>query len=385
MMLNLVSSEPNYVNLLSDMEAILYIGTAQSLFASFILLTKRPKTISDKILVVWFFIIALGLGKSLLHRLDLVNIPSASLIFTYGPLLYLYVSSVIKENFRFKPIYTLHLIPFVLFALLAYATEWARFSINGNASEGYILLFGVVFLSTLTYYIYKVFRMLKKHSANIDNTFSYHSQHINLNWVKYISIVFTITFAFTVLYGMLRKYADVYIIDPGFITSTGFTLLAFSFSFFAFKQPQIFNVNRRDVRYEYDLPLKPKQENKYERSGLKDDEADRYLKRLIEYTEINKPYLKGDLTIQEIADNIDVPKHYLTQILNEKIRKNFYTFINEYRVAAVKEMFANSNYNHYTLLAIAYECGFNSKSSFNGIFKKMTGQTPSEYRTAIGI
>ncbi len=384
-MLILADSESICVNLLSDMEAILYIGTAQSLFASFILLTKRPKTISDKILVAWFFIIGVGLGRSLLSRLGYVKIPSSALIFTYGPILYIYVRSVIQENFRFKKIYLLHLLPLVVFAVLSYSTEWARFSIKEDAHDSYILVFGTAFLSTLTYYIYNVFRLLKRHSANIDNTFSYHSQHINLSWVKYISIVFTFTFSITVIYGMLIRYTDIYIIEPGFISSTGFTLLAFSFSFFAFKQPQIFNVSRRDARYEFDLPDKVKTENKYERSGLKDDEADRYLKKLIEYTEINKPYLKGDLTIQEIADNIDIPKHHLTQILSEKIKKNFYTFINEYRVNAVKDMFANSNYNHYTLLAIAYECGFNSKSSFNGIFKKMTGKTPSEYRSGIGV
>jgi len=70
----------------------------------------------------------------------------------------------------------------------------------------------------------------------------------------------------------------------------------------------------------------------------------------------------------------------LSQIINENFNRNFYDLINEYRVKEVKKCLSNQKYNNFTLLGIAYECGFNSKASFNGVFKKFTGLTPSEFK-----
>jgi AraC-like DNA-binding protein len=76
----------------------------------------------------------------------------------------------------------------------------------------------------------------------------------------------------------------------------------------------------------------------------------------------------------------DIPRHYITQVLNENYKKNFFTFINEYRVREVIERFSDQKFDHYTILAIAFDAGFNSKSTFNTIFKSQIGITPSKYR-----
>jgi AraC-like DNA-binding protein len=123
-------------------------------------------------------------------------------------------------------------------------------------------------------------------------------------------------------------------------------------------------------------------EEKYHRSGLKPDEAEKILQKLLEYMENEKPYLNDELTIQELSAKLNVSKHHLTQVLNINLGKNFFTFINEYRIEAVKKRLVDPNYDHLTILGIAYDCGFNSKSSFNGLFKQYTGVTPSEYRKA---
>ena len=89
------------------------------------------------------------------------------------------------------------------------------------------------------------------------------------------------------------------------------------------------------------------------------------------------------LTVSELAQKLNISRHHLTQIINEKLNKNFYTFINEFRIEEVKIMFLDKKKEHYTILAVAYECGFNSKSTFNTLFKKYTGLTPSEYRKKV--
>jgi AraC-like DNA-binding protein len=123
-----------------------------------------------------------------------------------------------------------------------------------------------------------------------------------------------------------------------------------------------------------------KETEKYSKSGLKENQAAAYLNRLISYVEDNKPYLNRDLSIHDLSLMTGIQRHHITQILNEKHRKNFFVFINEYRIKEVIARFSDPKYKHYTILAIAFDAGFNSKTTFNSIFKSQTGLTPSEYR-----
>jgi AraC-like DNA-binding protein len=195
-----------------------------------------------------------------------------------------------------------------------------------------------------------------------------------------LTIIFSIIFIFTIILGIVYNLLGYKPFRISYIISIGFTLLSYLFSFFAFRQPQIFDEKYKDIRYEFDLLPPKKVEIKYEKSGLKNDDAQKHLERLVNYVEYEKPFLNGDLTIQDLSDKLDIPKHHLTQIINEKLKKNFYTFINEYRVKHFKSLLHNSSFQNYTLLALAYESGFNSKSSFNVIFKKITGLTPSQFK-----
>jgi AraC-like DNA-binding protein len=75
-----------------------------------------------------------------------------------------------------------------------------------------------------------------------------------------------------------------------------------------------------------------------------------------------------------------IPRHHITEVLNEKYGRNFFSFVNEYRIREALSRMNDPKYQHYTLLAIAYDAGFNSKSTFNSFFKAYTGKTPSAYR-----
>ena len=96
-----------------------------------------------------------------------------------------------------------------------------------------------------------------------------------------------------------------------------------------------------------------------------------------------KPYLDGDLTINDLARKTGIPRHYITEILNEKYGRNFFTFVNEYRIKEVISRITDPKYQHYTILAVAFDSGFNSKSTFNSFFKEYTGKTPSAYRDEV--
>jgi len=123
---------------------------------------------------------------------------------------------------------------------------------------------------------------------------------------------------------------------------------------------------------------------KYEKSNLTPERADEYLKRLLRCMETEKPYLNGDLTLQKLAEKLSIPANHLSQIINERLAQNFFDFVNAYRVKEVQRLFADPSKKHYSLLAIAEEVGFNSKSTFNSAFKKHANMTPSEFRKASG-
>ena len=95
--------------------------------------------------------------------------------------------------------------------------------------------------------------------------------------------------------------------------------------------------------------------------------------------ENEKPYLNNRLGLKDVAEYLNISVHHLSQVINEQLDKNFFDFVNDYRVTEVKNLLRDPKHKQFTLLAIAYDCGFNSKSSFNSVFKKITGLTPSSY------
>ena len=92
-----------------------------------------------------------------------------------------------------------------------------------------------------------------------------------------------------------------------------------------------------------------------------------------------KPFLNSKLTLQDLAEMLHVNIHTLSRVINEGYRKNFFDFINEYRIEEFKRLVNIDQYKNYTFLAIAMEVGFSSKTTFNRSFKKSTGKTPREY------
>ena len=102
--------------------------------------------------------------------------------------------------------------------------------------------------------------------------------------------------------------------------------------------------------------------------------------KLEKYMAEGKAFTNSELSLDDVASEININSHTLSQLLNVFIQKNFFNYVNEFRVEQVKQMLLDPEYKNYSLLGISEEAGFNSKSSFNRIFKKLTGMTPSEYK-----
>ncbi len=99
--------------------------------------------------------------------------------------------------------------------------------------------------------------------------------------------------------------------------------------------------------------------------------------------EEEKPYLITDLSLQDLADRLNISRHQLSGLINQRHNINFYEFVNNYRVKEFILKMQDPDNQHYKMLSIAYDSGFNSKASFNRIFKQITGQTPSDYKDTV--
>jgi AraC-like DNA-binding protein len=146
------------------------------------------------------------------------------------------------------------------------------------------------------------------------------------------------------------------------------------------KQPEIFQRPPDDTP-EPVLATEVDEPAGYERSGLTQAQAEAHVQRLVRLLEEKQLHRNSLLTLDELAGELRVTPHHLSQVINTQLGKNFYDFVNGYRVEETKRRLRDPKSSRLTILAIALECGFNTKSSFNTVFKKHTGVTPSQYRS----
>jgi len=355
------------------MEALFYIGISQSLFGGVMMALKKPNHLSDRILSAWLFFITMHLGFAFLnHTYQITSI--TFIVFVYGPLLYVYCRSLISDKPVFKNKYWLHFIPLLFSLIIAFLFREPRvFDLDSFfVRDSFFILriiYAIMILASVLGYSIIAFVLINQHQHNLKEHFSFTSEKITLGWLKFVAISFGVFYLIIICIGIIDVLSPDSRVDVYIASYFVLAFYAFTFSIFGYQQARIYPDEKQI------------QKKKYLRSGLKTDDAELYLQALLKLMEKEKPYLNGDLNINHIAEKLHISRHYLTQIINEKLKKNFYTFVNEYRVDAVKIMLLNNKYHNYTLTSIGYECGFNSKSSFHSVFKMFTGYTPSKYKT----
>ncbi|MGQ9621211.1 MAG: helix-turn-helix domain-containing protein [Bacteroidales bacterium] len=366
-------------------EPVLYIGISQSFFAGLLIATRKPVTVANRLMAAWLFMICIEFIFALINSKVLEMYSFQFITFTYGPLLYLYVRFMTDPAKKFNWLSLLHFIPFVAFFVVSVvfrSEPLVRDLRNFFISDRFLslrLIYGLSFFFSITIYSTLTFIKINRHQKNLKNLVSYTSGVLTLNWLKIISISFYSAYFILFILGGLNMTGNYIPFDPYFVIFFLMAVFAFAYSFYGIKQPAIFH---QELVRDFNGKNKPV---KYQRSGLKNEKAEEYLQLLLSCMEIEKPYLNNNLNIQDLSVRTGIPRHYITQVLNEKYGKNFFTFINEYRVKEVIKRLSDPKYENYTILAIAYDSGFNSKATFNSFFKNFTGLTPSEYREKIGV
>lgn len=370
------------------MEAILYIGISQSLFAGILIAVRKPRSIANQILAAWLLIICAEMIIVLVNQTLVELYPIKILPYSYGPLLLLYAKWMTTEKPHFDPRYLWHFAPFFIFliTMLVFMDQRVMHGTDGflvrDRFVSFRIIYGITFFVSITAYSVATFVIINRHQKRLKQLVSYSTGRITLQWLLGLSISFYAGYVIMFIFGGIDIMVGFMPFDPYEISFIGLTILTFLFGVFGFNQPVIFE---EVVRYTENGEAEDLTEDskKYQRSGLKKKDIKGYVEQVDNHMNISKPYLDRELTIYDLSRQLHIPRHILSEVINEHMGKNFYHLINDYRIEEVKSRMESPEYKHLTILAIAFDSGFNSKSSFNTIFKEKTGSTPSEYLKTI--
>lgn len=377
------------------MTTIISIGFIQAFFFAVLALTKKNKEVADYIVAFLFLTLCYHLGVNFIMLSEYIDTfphligTAAPLTFLYGPLLFFFIKNFISEKHIFKPIYLLHFVPF----LADYIYNFSHFYFQ--TGEQKIMAFNEILggnpdlkisislilrsLSPLIYCIWSVF-VLNTHRWNIKKLFSFTSDKLKLEWLWHLTWSMLIVGSFAMIMNLIIVFFDAADwVQLRMMVLVAASLWVFFLGYYSIKKTPFYRSFHIDGLDTLEMDGEIKQSEKYEKTRLKEEEIPGMKKKLLDYLEESKPYLNSNLTIGELADAIEVPAYQLSQLVNDQIGKTFFELINSYRVKEVKLRFFEPQYKNLTLLGIAMECGFNSKASFNRIFKQLTSQTPTEY------
>jgi AraC-like DNA-binding protein len=353
-------------------------GVGLSFFLSLLLLSKQKKPSADKILATWLLIITAHLLLFYFRKMWVyshtlgVDIPIPLM---HGPFLYLYTLSLTDRSSSWK-ISLLHfipalavfvyVIPFFLIPveqkIYVYKNQGVGYETFGNIKSIAIIVSGVSYVTASSV-------VLRKHRVAIANEFS-NAEKVNLQWLQYL------IYWIGVIWLLIIFTNDDWVF-------VGAVLFILFIGFFGIKQAGIFHTHEISQANEMEaknvLSDDVREKRKYEKSGLDDQSAETLHRQLIETMNSKKLYCENELSLTELAKHLNTQPNYLSQVINEREEKSFYDYINALRIEEFKRLAVDPESRKYTLLALAQQCGFNSKSSFNRYFKKATGQSPSEF------
>ncbi len=307
-----------------------------------------------------------------------VRIIPITLTLLYGPLLLIYVKGFTSEV-RKKILVFLHSAPFVFSLLLTlFLSDKLCFqkilSVSGAVS-------GLVYcLLTLN--------LIRKHETQIINLYST-TKGVSLSWlnklVKGIVCIWVGIFILVITKQVFQININLnwfFIIIPLFVSYI---------SYYGLKQQTIIEFVQNDNTKEsttnlISSPEKNQPQNTepgYKKSGLQKQDMKRIYDTLEILMKSQKLYLEPELNLKDLAEKSNTPPHHITQTLNSFAKHSFYDYVNAFRINELKKRIESGDAENFSLLGIAFDCGFNSKSTFNRIFKKNTGLSPSEYKKQI--
>ncbi len=295
-----------------------------------------------------------------------------------GPFTYFYIRTCIEKDFKINPKMGWHFLPAIadfIYQLPFYTLAGADklhyfddFYLEQSLQQApWLTLLKIT--QILTYLIIST-RLVQNYKKHLNDTTS----SIDAVFHRWL-LLFCLAMTLPLFSGLVYSFTNATFATTFLIVSF-FLVILYALSLLIVK-PSLFA--RFPHQIVTDEPVEINKQ-KYEHSKLQIEQKEKYLQELITFVESEKIYQSSELTLAELADKVNIPTYHVSQIINEKLGVNFLDFINGYRVKAAQKMLVDPKWNQFTIITIAYEAGFNAKSTFYAVFKKHAGMTPSQYR-----
>ena len=346
------------------------------------------------------------------------DLPMEALIFSWGPLLYLYVHAMTKQHLSLA--HLLHFLPVIgyLLLLIPYyklagdeqrvVADYLWYERENPAVEAQFRqlsppfyqalveyrIIALAFIIHFCLYCFLVLQRIRQHNKMLGYLFSSHEK-MNLRWLQVLTIACLVYIAALLV---LNRIPQLLWGGEGFSQGVPYIFLVmiiYLIVIAALYQPSIIRgviavtehtleqtpepLIEHEGATERQSP-EPESSAKYSRSSISLEDAQRYKKHLMDVTKTEKLYLDSELTLPNLASAADITSHQVSQVLNGQLGLNFFTFINNFRINYAKELMADTANDHLAIVDLAFEVGFKSKSSFYSAFKKATDLTPAQFR-----
>jgi AraC-like DNA-binding protein len=365
-------------------EIIIYAGIVQGLYMALLLNHNKKQNTANTYLAVLLVMMSI----SIVHSEFVISEVHKNLIDPYKirepflmlviPLIWFYVRKLENPGLRFSAHSLMHFLPFLVFMSINIPAYF-----HGSTStmalflHNHSLLFNGAIWSVLliqySVYLFQIIRLTHNYNDKAEQELS-NIEKVDISWLKTFLVAFILVFILLAIMfaGVIHQFNVDWLTKT---VSVVFSISTFVLGYKGIFQRGIFSSSETKDNFET-LLFSP--ENK--KTRVVDEELKN---RLLHFMENSKPYREPELTLTSLAKQINMGRNQLSEIINSSMECNFYDFINRFRVEDVKEKLTQSSNQNFTLLAIAFDAGFPSKSTFNTVFKKFTGLTPSEYKKGL--
>lgn len=292
---------------------------------------------------------------------------------------YFYFQKLFEPAWRLRFFHLLHLVPAIICWLVLTPWYWApvevRYAYYDPEPFSVRWWCGVIYFTSMTIYcvvIWKMFRRFEERLANVRSEI----EQFKVARLKFFMGVFVLQ-SFLTLLTIVTLGKSPYLEIAIFVASTSLVAIAL----YALRWSPMLQVVSTEFVVNDVIPEgEYAQSPKYETSGLAPEALEPLSRRLLQHLETSRCYTESNLKLADLARAVKLSEYQTSQVINVGLKENFFTLINRYRIEEAKRRLSNGNAEAANILEVAYEVGFNSKSSFNNAFRKWAGMTPSEFR-----
>lgn len=374
-----------------------FAAAIQGIFLTYLIAHNRRKEVRSVVLGTLTFVLSVSLlggvyGLSGYYKIfpHFTNVADP-LFLLYGPLLFTYIFVLTKN--RLPKYYFLHGLPFLAYIMsfiplyLKSGEEKIQFAeyifLNDNVPVE-ALFMQLARVVHITIYVFISLFLVRNYQQKIKDNFS-NIEKISLDQAKRILYFFLF-----ILLVALASFILGYKLSYSFSISNNIIglfvgVIIYALAYSTWNKTNIQNaasskMSSEDENESNDFAIGVNKTKGRTVFVLSDEQLERYRNRLDSVIEQDKVFIENDLSLSELSRKINIQPYQLSELISRIHSESFFDFINRYRIEEIKSRLDDPTSDSYSLLGIAMDCGFNSKSSFNAAFKKFSGQTPSEYR-----